>query len=442
MIVPVYSKRTPPPPHRETLVSWVLGGTRLLAALFAAALVLASCEKPTDPGGEGTTGGGGTTKPRPASYTAVVKGTVRDSSGAPLPGATVSASTTPPVTTKTRPDGTFSFQVTHAGSFKFDLTVEKACYETATARSVTLTDNTPHDAGVTTLTLKPEPARESDRYTLTEKADGSYKLTVKECVTAIPASEFSTLNASAAGLTRSPILQRLATESGKAITAVLTEIELPSTLKTIEKGAFYRNTEVTGNLTIPRNVTTIGDFAFALLGAGNFSGRGSSNIASSQAPAITFETGSRLTDIGRLAFNSSGSKRALVLPEGLETIGNRAFDFFVMPAADLVIPGNVSSIGEQAFVSFDGINDGVTIRSAKLAKVGTTSPLGNNLFGSGTTGSQPRLSTITTIKLPASVYNSYLNTSSTPRSDLDAIFGSEITTSPNGYQDLEGNPHP
>ena len=371
-----------------------------------------------------------------------MKGTVRDSSGAPLPGATVSASTTPVTTAKTDSKGVFSFQITHSGSLKFDLTVEKACYETAPAKSVTLTDNTPHDAGMTTLPLKPEPTRESDRYTFTEKADGSYKLTVKECVTAIPASEFSTLNASGAGLTRSPILQRLTMESGKAITAVLTEIELPSTLKTIEKGAFYRNPAVTGNLTIPRNVETIGDLTFTLLGSGNFIGRDSSTIASSRASAITFETGSRLTSIGANAFGTSGSKRALVLPEDLETIGARAFSFFMMPSADLVIPGNVSSISEKAFVSFNGINDGVTIRSAKLAKVGTTSPLGNNLFGGDPSTTEPRLSTITTIKLPAAVYNSYLNTSSTPRSDLDAIFGSEITTSPNGYQTLEGNPHP
>ena len=367
----------------------------------------------------------------------MVKGTVRDSSGAPLPGATVSASTTPPVTTKTGSDGTFSLQINHSGSLKFDLTVEKACYETAPAKSVTLTNNTPYDAGVTTLTLKPEPTRESDRYTLTEKADGSYKLTVKECVTAIPQSTFSTLNAPGAGLTRSPILQRLVVSSGKAITAVLTEIELPSTLKTIGKGAFYRNPAVTGNLTIPRNVTTIGDLAFTLLGSGTFIGKGPSNIASSQAPAITFETGSKLTSIGVNAFGTSGSKRALVLPEDLETIGARAFTFFVMPAADLVIPENVSSIGEKAFASFAGINDGVTIRSANLAKVGTSSPLGNNLFGVPGSGAEPRSSTITTIKLPFEVYNSYLNTSSTPRSDLDAIFGSEVTA----YQDLAGNAH-
>ena len=103
-----------------------------------------------------------------------------------------------------------------------------------------------------------------------------------------------------------------------------------------------------------------------------------------------------------------------------------------MPSADLVIPRNVSSIGERAFSAFEGINDGVTIRSAKLEKVGANSPLGNNLFGSGTTGSEPRSSTITTIKLPAAVYTSYSSAERT------AIFGSEVTA----YQDLEGNPHP
>ena len=106
-----------------------------------------------------------------------------------------------------------------------------------------------------------------------------------------------------------------------------------------------------------------------------------------------------------------------------------------MPSADLVIPANVSSIGEKAFVSFDGINDGVTIRSAKLAKVGANSPLGNNLFGVPGSSAEPRSSTITTIKLPFTVYNSYSSAERT------AIFGSEITTTPNGYQTLAGNPH-
>ena len=401
-------------------------------------MLLTACPSPSGENGGGSggnaangdSGGGGGSR----TYTAKVTGTVQDGAGAKIPGVTVSASTTPPVTATTGPNGAFSLQVTHTGSSTFTLTAAKTCYETAPAKSITLTSNDPYDTGITTLSLKPEPTTDDDRYTFTQKPDGSYKLTVN-CVTEIPASKFSTFNASAVGLTRSPILQRLAAESGKAISVVLTEIELPPTLKTIGRASFYQNEEVTGNLAIPRSVETIGDFAFDQLGSNHLTGTNSGNIASSRLPAITFETGSKLTSIGRRAFTTSGSKTALVLPEGLETIGVEAFKQFITPAGDLVIPRNVSSIGERAFSAFEGINDGVTIRSANLAKVGTNSPLGNNLFSIPGSGTDPRRSTITTIKLPAAVYNSYLNTSSSPRSDLDAIFGSEVTT----YQDLEGN---
>ena len=389
-------------------------------------MILAACPSPS--------GGGGGSQ----TYTATVTGTVQDNAGAKLPGATVSASTTPPVTTTSDLDGAFSLQV-NAGSSAFTLTVAKTCYGAPSTKSITLSGNGPLDTGATTLslTLLPTTATDDDRYTLTEKPDGSYKLTVN-CVTEIPASTFSTVDAPLVGLTRSPILQRLATQSGKSISEVLTEIELPPTLKTIGQGAFYSNEAVTGNFTIPRSVETIGPLAFVQLAASHVGGTSSGTIASSRAPAITFETGSKLTSIGQRAFASSGSKAALVLPEGLTTIEAQAFKQFITPAADLVIPRNVSSIGERAFSAFKGINDGVTIRSANLAKVGTTSPLGDNLFSVPGSGTDPRNSTITTIKLPAAVYNSYLNTSSTPRSDLDAIFGSEVTA----YQDLAGNAHP
>ena len=105
-----------------------------------------------------------------------------------------------------------------------------------------------------------------------------------------------------------------------------------------------------------------------------------------------------------------------------------------MPSTDLVIPASVRKIGREAFVSAQGINDGVTILSTNLIKGMGDPPLGTNLFG-GAPSTATRGSTITTIKLPRDVYNSYLNTSSTPRSDLDDIFGSEV----NAYQDLAGN---
>ena len=435
MIRQIHRESPPPPQVRPYLKGWV-NRLRLPCALGAAAMLLTACPSPSGGNGSGgngangDSGGGGGSR----TYTAKVTGTVQDSAGAKLPGVTVSTSTTPPVTATTGPNGAFSLQVTHTGSSAFTLTAAKTCYETAPAKSITLTSNDPYDTGVTTLSLKPEPTTDDDRYTFTQKPDGSYKLTVN-CVTEIPASKFSTFNAPAVGLTQSPILQRLATESGKAINEVLTEIELPPTLKTIGRTSFYQNEEVTGNFTIPRSVETIGDFAFDQLGSNHLTGTSSGNIASSRLPAITFETGSKLTSIGQRAFANSGSKVALALPEGLTTIGAQAFKQFITPAGDLVIPANVSSIGERAFSAFAGINDGVTIRSVKLEKVGANSPLGNNLFSVPGSGTDPRKSTITTIKLPAAVYNSYLNTSSSPRSDLDAIFGSEVTT----YQDLEGN---
>ena len=308
---------------------------------------------------------------------------------------------------------------------KFDLTVEKACYETAPAKSVTLTNNTSYDAEVTTLTRKLEPTENEDRYDFTRKSDGSYKLTVKECVTAIPANEFS-----ASTDDTSPIIEWLiGLASGKTITSALTEIELPSTLRTIGNFAFINNQEVTGTLTIPRNVETIGLGAFKSVGLGNVNVQPPSAIASSRAPAIAFESGSKLRTIAQSAFEYSGSKVPLLtLPDGLETIEVDAFRYFVMPPSPLVIPASVRKIGSGAFRSVSGIN-GVTIRSTNLTKDAADPPLGNNLFGGG---AGTRLSTITTIKLPLAVYNSYT------RAERTAIFGSEVTA----YQDLEGNPHP
>ena len=370
-------------------------------------------------------GGGGGVNP---TYTATVTGTVQDNAGAKLPGATVSAQTTPPVTTTTGLDGAFNLQVTGSA---FTLTVAKTCYGAPPAKSITLSGNGPFDTGVTTLPLKPEPTTDDDRYTFTQKPDGSYKLTVN-CVTAIPANTFS-----ASTVNTSPILQRLATSSGNSISSVLTEIELPSTLKTIGNFAFISNQGVTGTLTIPRNVETIGRQAFQNVGLNNVPS--SSAIASSQAPAIAFESGSKLRTIGQSAFEYSGSKVPLLtLPDGLATIEVDAFRYFVVPPSPLVIPASVRKIGNEAFRSASGIT-GVTIRSTNLTKDATDPRLGTNLFGEsspGGGGASTRLSTITTIKLPAAVYTTYT------RAELTAIFGNEITTTPNGYQDLAGNAHP
>ena len=266
-----------------------------------------------------------------------------------------------------------------------------------------------------------------DAYIFTLKADNSYKLTVREGVTEIPANEFSIkFDLASSSLKASPIIQRYATISGRTPTNVISEIQLPSTLKTIGNFAFHRNLSVSGNFTIPGNVETIGDDAFTFLGS-SYGG-----IAAPSRPAITFESGSRLKTVGQRAFAIARSSSALVLPNGLETIGAEAFRDFIMPSSPLVIPASVRKIGDRAFRSFDGIT-GFTINSANLTKDAVNPRLGNDLFGSGTN----RKSTITSIKLPLTVYSSYPS-----RAALTAIFGTEITAAPNGYQDLSGTPHP
>ena len=266
-----------------------------------------------------------------------------------------------------------------------------------------------------------------DAYIFTLKADNTYKLTVKEGVTAIPANEFSVkFDLASSRLKASPIIQRYATISGERPTILISEIQLPSTLKTIGNFAFHRNLSVRGNFTIPGNVETIGDDAFTFLGA-SYGG-----TAAPSRPAITFESGSRLKTVGRRAFAVARSSSALVLPNGLETIGAEAFRDFIMPSSPLVIPASVRKIGDRAFRSFDGIT-GFTINSVNLTYDAADPRLGSDLFGSGAN----RKSTITSIKLPPAVYSSYPN-----RAALTAIFGTEITAAPNGYQDLSGTPHP
>ena len=281
--------------------------------------------------------------------------------------------------------------------------------------------------GTSVIYRKPDGAFQEPYIFTLIPSSNTYKLTVREGVTEIPANEFSIkFDRASSSLKASPIIQRYATISGRTPTNLITEIQLPSTLKTIGNFAFHRNMAVSGNFTIPKNVETIGDDAFTFLGA-TYGG-----TAAPSRPAITFESGSRLKTIGQRAFAIARSSSALVLPNGLETIGAEAFRDFIMPSSPLVIPASVRKIGDRAFRSFEGIN-GFTINSVNLTYDAADPRLGSNLFGSGAN----RKSTITSIKLPLTVYSSYPN-----RAALTAIFGTEITAAPNGYQDPSGTPHP
>ena len=192
---------------------------------------------------------------------------------------------------------------------------------------------------------------------------------------------------------------------------MITEIALPSTLRSIGEAGLAGHVLMSGTLTIPRNVETLARLAFSSLGLDD----------STAPPTVVFETGSRLTTIGNLGFMQSHLKD-FMLPENLETIGSLAFasvqfsfsaDF--SSSGTLIIPSKVSKIGNQAFSQSSDIT-AVDIRSDRLAKPDgavDNFPLGNDLF-QGVSG-------ITEIKLPQTVYESYT------KAELQAVFGSSFT---------------
>ena len=378
----------------------------LQLAVFAASLLLIACPSP---GGVSNTNpsGGGTTTPAtaPKTYTTTVSGTVTalppgESSSINLPGATVSALTTPPnpanKPTAAGLAGRFTLEVKHPGTFR--LKVENTCYNSLTTDAFTASADGSRNAGA--LRLMESKPTGTDRYSITPRTAGGFKLTVKHCVREIWNTEFSGFGA---------IITDKATAEGKNRFNMITEIELPSTLTKIDTNGLARHSAISETLTIPRNVQTIESGAFA----GN---------AISSVYTVSFAADSKLKSIGSSAFQLNTLKD-FRLPENLETIDSTAFidvsfsfspEF--SPAGTLTIPAKVSKIGERAFRDSSGIT-AVDIRSDRLAKPdGATPadfPLQPNLF-QNVTG-------ITEIKLPQTVYDSYT------KIQLQAIFGGTFT---------------
>ena len=279
--------------------------------------------------------------------------------------------------------------------------MENTCSELFTSAPVSASADGSHNAGAISLTLKPEPTGTA-RYSITQKSPGSYKLTVKECVREIGNNEFS-----AAGTI---ITAAAAAQSVANRTRMITEIALPSTLRSIGERSFGNHVRVSGTLTIPRNVETLAIGAFRYLGS-----------SSTSPPAVVFEKGSKLTRISTNVFFRSQLKD-FTFPANLETTGSSVFyaaqfsfstDF--SSSGTLIIPAMVSKIGVQAFAHVTGIT-ALDIRSDRLRKPdGATAnfPLGDDFF-QNVTG-------ITEIKLPQTVYDSYT------KAQLQAIFGSSFT---------------
>ena len=103
---------------------------------------------------------------------------------------------------------------------------------------------------------------------------------------------------------------------------------IPNGVRRIENNAFHRCYDI-AEINMPNTVTSIGDRAFC----------GSSSLNS-------LKLSSSLTDIGKEAFMSVPIGN-IVLPNGLKTIGDKAF--WGCSLCSLKIPASVTAIGDAAF---------------------------------------------------------------------------------------------
>ena len=255
---------------------------------------------------------------------------------------------------------------------------------------------------------------QAPRFTLTKNADNTtYTLAVAEGVTTIAKGEFSALETHTIEgkpitfNTRLKGVFLLNGSNGRAQVSI-TAITLPSTLVTIEDYAFYNHSYVKGTLIIPKQVRSIGEYAFYYLGTDG----------TVQGPAnLVFESGSQLAAIKAFAFRESHIGSKIPLPDQIETIEKQAFSFLIglQNTSSFTIPEKVRSIGNLAFAKFNhNITGTLTIRSQALAKTAAHTPLGNNLF------IIPGITTesnFDTIKLYKQVYCSYTET------ERNSIFG-------------------
>ena len=111
------------------------------------------------------------------------------------------------------------------------------------------------------------------------------------------------------------------------------------TVKRIGNQAFHGCNGLTGSLTIPNSVTTIGYYAFWHC----------SNLTGS----LTLS--SSLTSIGECAFELCSFTGSLTIPNSVTTIGDYAFNWCDLFDGTLTIGNSVVTIGEGAFVAWRGI---------------------------------------------------------------------------------------
>ena len=109
-------------------------------------------------------------------------------------------------------------------------------------------------------------------------------------------------------------------------------LNIGSNVTRIPEYAFHDCDSITNDIVIPSSVQYIGNNAF--YGCGGITN-------------LSFADGSQLVSIGENAFAENGISNSLYFPNGLTSIGQRAF--YHCPIFDITIPSSVTTIGSEAF---------------------------------------------------------------------------------------------
>ncbi|MDR2804423.1 MAG: leucine-rich repeat protein, partial [Dysgonamonadaceae bacterium] len=147
-------------------------------------------------------------------------------------------------------------------------------------------------------------------------------------------------------------------------------LTLPNTVTTIGDAAFQSCSGFTGSLMLPNSVTTINGFAFN--GCSGLTGSltlpnsvttiGNSAFADCNGLTGSLTLPNTVTTISNYAFNGcSGLTGSLTLPNTVTTIGSGTFYGCSGFTGSLTIPTSVTTIGEYAFGSCSGFTGALTI---------------------------------------------------------------------------------
>lgn len=132
----------------------------------------------------------------------------------------------------------------------------------------------------------------------------------------------------------------------------LTSVKLPNTLKIIEHSAFVLCSKLT-SITIPKSVEIISAVLYDSDITNNEVGGAFSD---SGLTSITFESGSNLKTIGKIAFNYCKLKE-ITVPASVETIEEGAFSHSLIESVKFEDNSNLKTIGTSAFAYCEKLTD-------------------------------------------------------------------------------------